>query len=490
MESPDLKWLSRCYEREWIEAGESLPEAQPWVSDHLELRDTADRGRGLFLSALAKEGEILFVCEPFVIGSASGLQEATVMKLRSVAEEDFNRFMSLQGSDGTKFVTETDVKLQSWTRGPRTVQHQRSVDAKKVANVLRFNTLARDSLNGQGLAEEAALCGVWPLCSLINHSCLPNVQEHFLGDLLILRAARAIAAGEELLMSYVSPFQPRHVRRQRLSDTFEFSCSCERCALEAELVPEKRATEALKRLDAIVADARPGKLQEFTAELEKLAQQCQEVSRSHAVDGKESLLCSSFLAVFMGLAMARKRSKSLSTADAYAQCVDLLAKICSGSLYHLHWSFTSALESHLAASADSASRAQKAWQLFLTFAVPDRKVCSGFAKKMGWPQDLIDSVQNFCAEATPATPAAPKAPGSWEYSVQEEAALTVLSITLPDGLGPQDIDVDVGAAEVCVVAKGRENLLIRLPSAVDPEAAMPAKFKRTTRQLVLRLPVC
>lgn len=276
------------------------------------------------------------------------------------------------------------------------------------------------------------------------------------------------------------------MRRQRLSGTFQFSCSCERCALEAELVPEKRAAEMLKRLDAIVADARPGKLKEFTAELEKLAQQCQEVSRSHAVDGKESLLCSSFLAVFMGLAMARKRSNSPSTADAYAQCVDLLANICSGSLYHLHWSFTSALESRISASSD-VSRAQKAWQLFLTFAVPDAKVCSGFAKKIGWPQDLIDSVQNLFAEATPAAPARP---GSWEYSVQEEAALMVISITLPDGLAPQDIDVDVGAAEVCVVAKGRENLVIRLPSRVDPEAATPAKFKRTTRQLVLRLPLC
>jgi hypothetical protein len=27
------------------------------------------------------------------------------------------------------------------------------------------------------------------------------------------------------------------------------------------------------------------------------------------------------------------------------------------------------------------------------------EVCSGFAKKIGWPQDLIDSVQNLFAEA-------------------------------------------------------------------------------------------
>ena len=92
----------------------------------------------------------------------------------------------------------------------RTVQHQRSVDAKKVAKawcpkvgpgswsdtkwsnfgaskfltaeVLQFNSLARDSLNGQGFAEEAALLRPEPAwliwltpvcCELLFHETLP-----------------------------------------------------------------------------------------------------------------------------------------------------------------------------------------------------------------------------------------------------------------------------------------------------------------------------
>lgn len=100
------------------------------------------------------------------------------------------------------------------------------------AEVLRLNTLARDSLNEHGFAEEATLpdaellrkdvlggeflfglfgllggiwinddhllwnfdtagslasmgfcrCGVWPLCCLINHSCLPNVNASSLSS--------------------------------------------------------------------------------------------------------------------------------------------------------------------------------------------------------------------------------------------------------------------------------------------------------------------
>lgn len=76
----------------------------------------------------------------------------------------------------------------------------------------------------------------------------------------------------------------------------------------------------------------------------------------------------------------------------------------------------------------------------------------------------------------------------WTYSIQEEETLIVLSITLPEGLNPQDLDVDVSAAEVSVTAVTLPELKIQLPSLVDAHAAMPAKFKRTTRQLILRLP--
>eukprot|EP00434_Breviolum_minutum_P041403 symbB.v1.2.036828.t1/scaffold5292.1/size28769/1 len=482
MEQPDFQWLAECYKQQVT----TLPTD---VSGRLQVRDTADRGRGLFLSAAAEAGEVLFVCEAFVLGPEAELQERTLKKLREASEDDFQRFMSLQehpGSNGVKPAA-TVLNLQSWGSSRASRPCQRAVDSEKVKNVLRLNTLARDSLNEHGFAEEATLCGVWPLCCLINHSCLPNVQEQFLGDLLILRAAKPIAAGEELLMSYVSTFQPRHIRRQHLSATFQFSCTCPRCTLEAA-IPEKTAAGLLEGFDAIIADARPGKLPEFTSKLGKLVKQCEEVSRAHAVDGKESLLTASFLPIFMGLAMARKRLKCQTSCDAYARCVTLMATVCFGSLYHLHWSFMSALEVYQA--KDDLSACREAWQLCQRFADP--KVCGSFAKKMAWPKELIDKVEEsnkVTVGSEPVLfPGAAVLGSGWTYSIQEEETLIVLSITLPEGLNPQDLDVDVSAAEVSVTAVTLPELKIQLPSLVDADAAMPAKFKRTTRQLILRLP--
>eukprot|EP00434_Breviolum_minutum_P041404 symbB.v1.2.036828.t2/scaffold5292.1/size28769/1 len=440
MEQPDFQWLAECYKQQVT----TLPTD---VSGRLQVRDTADRGRGLFLSAAAEAGEVLFVCEAFVLGPEAELQERTLKKLREASEDDFQRFMSLQehpGSNGVKPAA-TVLNLQSWGSSRASRPCQRAVDSEKVKNVLRLNTLARDSLNEHGFAEEATLCGVWPLCCLINHSCLPNVQEQFLGDLLILRAAKPIAAGEELLMSYAA-------------------------------IPEKTAAGLLEGFDAIIADARPGKLPEFTSKLGKLVKQCEEVSRAHAVDGKESLLTASFLPIFMGLAMARKRLKCQTSCDAYARCVTLMATVCFGSLYHLHWSFMSALEVYQA--KDDLSACREAWQLCQRFADP--KVCGSFAKKMAWPKELIDKVEESNKVTVGSEPVL--FPGA------AEETLIVLSITLPEGLNPQDLDVDVSAAEVSVTAVTLPELKIQLPSLVDADAAMPAKFKRTTRQLILRLP--
>lgn len=46
--------------------------------------------------------------------------------------------------------------------------------------------------------------GVWPEFALLNHSCAPNtVQPVLLQNLLLLRAASGVPAGEELTTSYL-----------------------------------------------------------------------------------------------------------------------------------------------------------------------------------------------------------------------------------------------------------------------------------------------
>lgn len=84
------------------------------------------------------------------------------------------------------------------------------------------------------------------LASLFNHSCLPNVHTDFMlskegvevsegssedcgSGLLIFRASRQLAGGEEALLSYISSEEPTYVRQAELRRSKHFTCTCELC---------------------------------------------------------------------------------------------------------------------------------------------------------------------------------------------------------------------------------------------------------------------
>jgi hypothetical protein len=61
---------------------------------------------------------------------------------------------------------------------------------------------------------------VFTACSMINHSCRPNVG---FGEPDDLRALRDISGGEQLFVSY-------GVRAEELPELYGFTCNCEECA--------------------------------------------------------------------------------------------------------------------------------------------------------------------------------------------------------------------------------------------------------------------
>jgi len=89
--------------------------------------------------------------------------------------------------------------------------------------------------NAYGVADPAGTnrtigFGLYPLCGMLCHSCLPNaVFVKAPGGRLAIRAVRPIAADEELLVTYVDLYQDRRSRRAQLQATKHFWCACERC---------------------------------------------------------------------------------------------------------------------------------------------------------------------------------------------------------------------------------------------------------------------
>lgn len=72
---------------------------------------------------------------------------------------------------------------------------------------------------------------IYPVLSLINHSCDPSVVRHSYGNVCVVRAIRGIAAGEELCDNYgaLYPVMDKPSRHAHLQKQYYFTCSCEAC---------------------------------------------------------------------------------------------------------------------------------------------------------------------------------------------------------------------------------------------------------------------
>jgi len=84
-------------------------------------------------------------------------------------------------------------------------------------------TLPAGTANGSGL---------WIMPSYINHSCWPNSVRSFLGDLLIVRAARDISEGEEITITYFENESSVQKRQKALYSKWGFNCKCTLCEVE------------------------------------------------------------------------------------------------------------------------------------------------------------------------------------------------------------------------------------------------------------------
>ncbi|KAH9572654.1 hypothetical protein CY35_02G163000 [Sphagnum magellanicum] len=71
--------------------------------------------------------------------------------------------------------------------------------------------------------------GLYPVISIINHSCSPNAVLHFDGKHAVVRALENINKGTEVTISYVELAASTRVRRLALKDQYYFDCDCVRC---------------------------------------------------------------------------------------------------------------------------------------------------------------------------------------------------------------------------------------------------------------------
>ena len=121
---------------------------------------------------------------------------------------------------------------------------------KPLQGIFETNALpCGENMNDFGVAASKA--GLFLQCSRFNSSCTPNVRNCWdeEGGVMVMRALKAIARGEELCICYCSGWLPRDIRQDRFKDQFGFTCTCATCSLDGEaLVNSDRRRMQLRRL--------------------------------------------------------------------------------------------------------------------------------------------------------------------------------------------------------------------------------------------------
>lgn len=93
------------------------------------------------------------------------------------------------------------------------------------------------------LLDQHKSAGIWIHASYINHSCLPNIETAFIGDMMIIRAAKDLDAGSELTYSYTGLLGAYDERQSGLRD-YGFQCTCRRCLSDRNIHPDCRDVRA------------------------------------------------------------------------------------------------------------------------------------------------------------------------------------------------------------------------------------------------------
>ena len=83
-------------------------------------------------------------------------------------------------------------------------------------------------------ATQELAAAIYPVLSLINHSCDPSVVRHSFGNICVARAIRSIKAGQELQDNYgaLYPVMDLSTRQSHLLSQYYFTCQCEACVAD------------------------------------------------------------------------------------------------------------------------------------------------------------------------------------------------------------------------------------------------------------------
>ncbi|KAG8903324.1 hypothetical protein FRB99_003427 [Tulasnella sp. 403] len=118
-----------------------------------------------------------------------------------------------------------------------------NVDASRIQGITTYNAFKPTTLKRRAVAlvqrnskeKDDGPSALFLLPSLFNHSCAPNARWYCFGDIMVIRALRAIQKGEEVYLAYGGQGLTYLTRNQDIGLTkFLGTCQCNLCSADRE----------------------------------------------------------------------------------------------------------------------------------------------------------------------------------------------------------------------------------------------------------------
>lgn len=274
-----------------IEEGASTPLSPEGL---VEVFCAPGSGRGLRAAAATVPGVVLIsdlaVLPPVAAARSPGdfaeLAATAWLELRSL---DRARLLALRwrtANGGAGAMSAPPCALEAWHGDVGGSASSRTPPMARLRGIASVNGMAtgrlvlKPSLLKAFEAKPGNPIAVYPVGSLLNHSCMPTTNRLPVGQHLVVRATRRVAPGDELTCTYIEVRAPVAVRRAELESSWGFECNCARCIFEAEVWREagpqieKLAKTVWRRFERLRSGGVCGEaeLQELVAEAEALTE--------------------------------------------------------------------------------------------------------------------------------------------------------------------------------------------------------------------------
>jgi tetratricopeptide (TPR) repeat protein len=204
------------------------------------IKSSPQKGRGLFATRDIPAGEIILGEKAFCVVwgheqdaltamtydirddririSPVGLSKAIVQKLLSnpsSIETVMDLYGDWEGGEENDVFSNEDGAV---------------IDVFRIHDIMSRNAFGPGAQFGEEGARNAST-GLWIHAAYINHSCLPNAQKEYTGDLMIVRATQPIKSGDEIFHAYDESLD-YEARQASLRRTWGFECGCRLCETE------------------------------------------------------------------------------------------------------------------------------------------------------------------------------------------------------------------------------------------------------------------